>query len=276
VVAEFLQLTFKLVETKDPISITIELLKHEFLSLALLLEVLTQVVQHLVQVSVGLVLFLPVLDLPEVIVGIFVHLQHEELVVPDLELFSGEHIGGVEEFAGHLIQVDAFLEETPGDDTQIPLRGLVDHDFVVLEVVSTKESPHQVLFRDFTREFQTENQLLALVKKQLTEVLYGLLRPELPDRTIRVFKSTHADIRRDFLFREFFLGQFDVDLLLQSLFALFLVVSPREAILVVHSETLVVDLDLASDKQVVKAEILFFLILAVHRTPDLFAGLTLG
>jgi len=71
-----------------------------------------------------------------------------------------------------------------------------------------------------------------------------------------------------------FFGQFDVNLLLQSLFALFLVVSPREAILVVHSETLVVDLDLTSDKQVVKAQILFLLILAVHGTPDFLSTLT--
>jgi len=203
-VAEFLKLPLEFVEAQDPISITIKLLKHEFLPLALLLEVRTQVVQHLVQVSVRLVLLLTVLDLPEVVIGIFVHLQNEELVVPDLELFPGEHIGGVEQLSGHLIQVDAFLEETPGDDTQIPLRGLVDHDFVVLEIIGAQKSPHEVFFRDFTREFKTENQLLAFVKKQLTEVLYGFLRPEFSDGTVGVFKRTHADIRRDFLFGKFF------------------------------------------------------------------------
>mmetsp|Transcript_111056 Transcript_111056/g.265084 ORF Transcript_111056/g.265084 Transcript_111056/m.265084 type:complete len:738 (-) Transcript_111056:71-2284(-) len=174
----------------------------------------------------------------EDLLRVLIHVHDEELVVVDLDGVAWDEVVGLEELACDLIHVNSFLQEAARDNTQVPLRRLVDGHGVVLQVVADDENAVRIL-RFGIRELGLEAQDLALLTEELHKVLLGHLGDEVRHRAHGVVPRPVARVGRSLGPGHGAVGQAHVDARIQIFVELPLEVPPSELICVVDEEGVV-------------------------------------
>mmetsp|Transcript_121626 Transcript_121626/g.351070 ORF Transcript_121626/g.351070 Transcript_121626/m.351070 type:complete len:303 (-) Transcript_121626:884-1792(-) len=168
--------------------------------------------------------------------GVLVLVENLELMVVHLDDIAWHEVIGLEKLTCHLIHMHTLLQETPCDDTQIPLWRLVHRQAVVLHVISDDEDAIRVL-RLRVRKAGLEAKHLARVVEELLNVFLRRLRDEVRHRGHRIVPRPVARVRRRLRPRYRTLRKLHVHALAQVFAELFPEVLPGELVGIVDKES---------------------------------------